>query len=266
MKRFSGPVSGLVLSIMLGLSYQVFAQDTSREGFKSESDRKSEVPQWTYSGENGPQNWGDLSPDYIACKIGKNQSPVNVTRTADANLPEIKMEYRMLIPGEIANNGRGLHLDLVSGGTITVDKNKYELKSITFHSPSEHIVDNFDFPLEAQFLHVNERNEKVIISLLYSPGPANPTLSNLIRELPAVGQTKRLGAKDVEDLEVTKTIKDYFHYNGSLTYPPCTEGIHWLVLKQPATVSKDQFNTIVKAMQSANRRPINPVNARIILR
>lgn len=235
----------------------------------SASDSKTDEaePQWSYQGATGPTHWGDLSPEFGTCKQGKNQSPVDINRSFDAKLPSIKFDYSMLIPENIVNNGHSIQVNVRKGGLIKLDGKDFFLKQFHFHSPSENMIDSRTFPLESHFVHVSEDNELAVVALLYQPGPPNPALNVLLKNMPMnAGDSNRLGSKDIELFERNKKIKDYFRYNGSLTTPPCTEGVRWIVVKSSPTLSYPQLQQFHKALKSPNNRPIQPRNARVILR
>lgn len=248
----------LSLAILLAIPLWVSA---------SEAPEKQGEPEWSYSGVTGPLHWGDLSPEYSTCQQGKNQSPININRSFDARLPSIKFDYSMLIPENIVNNGHSIQVNIRNGGLIKLDGKDFFLKQFHFHSPSENMIDSLSYPLEAHFVHASKDNELAVVSLLYQPGVANPALDVLINNLPMnVGESKRLGAKDVQLFERSKKVIDYFRFNGSLTTPPCTEGVRWIVVKSTPTISLRQLTAFHQALKRPNNRPIQPLNARMIVR
>jgi len=222
---------------------------------------------WSYSGATGPSHWGDLSAENIACKQGKNQSPIDINRTFDARLPSIKFDYTMLTGENVVNNGHSIQVNIRQGGLIKLDGMDFHLKQFHFHTPSENRVDGQSFPLEAHFVHANEAGELAVVALLYKPGPPNGALNGVVKNMPMnAGDEKRMGAKDLELFERSKTIKDYFRFNGSLTTPPCTEGVRWIVVHSQPTISRKQLDAFQQALKHPNNRPVQPVNARTILR
>jgi len=223
---------------------------------------QSEV-KWSYQGTTGPSHWGDLSAENATCKQGKNQSPINITRSFDARLPSIKFDYSVLNSENIVNNGHSIQVNIRSGGLIKLDGKDFHLKQFHFHTPSEHMVDNVSFPLEAHFVHASEDNELAVVALLYKPGPRDAALDVLIKNMPMnAGDTNRLGAKDIEHFERSKKEKNYVRYNGSLTTPPCTEGVRWIVVQKNPSISRNQLHAFQSALKHPNNRPLQPVNAR----
>lgn len=233
----------------------------------SEKQAHDDPAKWSYKGASGPAHWGDLSPEYIMCKQGKNQSPVNINRAIDGRLPSIKFDYKMLVAENIINNGHTIQVNIRKGGLIKLDGKDFFLKQFQFHSPSENMIDSMNFPLEAHFVHASEDNELAVVALLYQPGAPNPALDVLLKNLPMnAGDENRLGSKDIELFERSKKISDYFRFNGSLTTPPCTEGVRWIVSRTKSTISRRQLDKFQQALKHPNNRPIQPLNARTVIR
>lgn len=254
---FLKSISALLLPALFSLPLTTNASEQQAE-HKGES-------KWSYQGATGPSHWGDLSDENITCKQGKNQSPINITRTFDARLPSIKFDYSILNSENIVNTGHSIQVNIRSGGLIKLDGKDFLLKQFHFHSPSENMVDSQSYPLEAHFVHVSKDNELAVVALLYKPGPADAALDVLINNMPMnAGDTKRLGAKDIELFERSKKVKDYVRYNGSLTTPPCTEGVRWIIVQKNPTLSRNQLRAFQSALKHPNNRPLQPVNARIV--
>ncbi|MCU7837258.1 MAG: carbonic anhydrase family protein [gamma proteobacterium symbiont of Taylorina sp.] len=233
----------------------------------SEDASHQEAVKWSYSGATGPSHWGDLSPEYNTCKQGKNQSPVDISTSIPGKLDGIKMDYSLLVAENIINNGHTIQVNIRSGGTIKVDDKQFSLKQFHFHTPGENRVNGKSYPLEVHFVHVSDDNELAVVALLYQPGMTNRTLEPLLKKIPMnAGESKRLGAKDVELFERSKTIKNYARYNGSLTTPPCTEGVRWIVMRAMPSISRQQLDVFQRALKHPNNRPVQPLNARIIIR
>lgn len=234
------------------------------------SDKESPEAQakWSYEGASGPSHWGDLSPEYTTCKQGKNQSPINISRAVDARLPAIDFEYAMLVPENIVNTGHTIQVNIRSGGSIELDDKDFTLKQFHFHTPSENKIDGVSYPLEIHFIHTSEDNELAIVSILYQPGPMdNLALIPLINNLPMnKGDSNRLSAKDTQLFERDKDVKNYFRYTGSLTTPPCTEGVRWIVMQSRPGLSQRQLHAFQRALKQPNNRPIQPLNGRIVLK
>ncbi len=222
---------------------------------------------WGYSGHGGPEHWGELSGDYQMCMLGKNQSPIDI-RTKKAyktHLKPIKFYYATATK-DVVDNGHTEQVDIEPGSYIVVDGIKFELKQFHFHTPSENRINGKSYPLEAHFVHADEHGNLAVLALMFKYGKANKVLEKIWKTMPEKEGKKALtmNAKDVKHLLPKK--RDYYRYNGSLTTPPCSEGVRWLVLKHPVSVSKAQVEKFAKIMGHHNNRPVQPLNARVILK
>ena len=221
---------------------------------------------WGYTGHEGPSNWGSLSDDYKMCSLGRNQSPINVTHSLNANLAPIKFSYTTA-PSDIINNGHTVQVNIAAGSYIVVDNKKYELKQYHFHTPSENHIHGKSFPLEAHFVHAAVDGELAVVAVLFEYGKDNKTLAKLWEKMPMEAHGKHeLNniAKNLMDLIPTN--RQYYRFNGSLTTPPCSEGVKWMVLGKNLKVSKAQIEKFAHAVGGHNNRPIQPLNARMIVK
>ena len=219
---------------------------------------------WSYTGESAPGHWGDLDPAYEMCAKGVNQSPVDLTGFVEAELDAITFHYTGLAT-EVVNNGHTIQANYTSGSTIEVAGRIFQLKQFHFHSPSENTINGQSFPLEAHFVHAAEDGSLAVISVLYEIGRENDALARLWRQMPTEAGKKAAMASQVTARGLMPEDRDYYRFNGSLTTPPCTEGVLWLVLKQPLTVSKAQVDEFAHVMHHPNNRPVQPLHARPVL-
>jgi len=228
----------------------------------SSPSRASEEQHWSYSGEDGPQQWGDLAADYLICSMGRNQSPIDLTGAVDANLDELILDYpNRGIVGEV-NNGHTIQENLKPGNFVTIQGQKFEARQLHFHSPSEHRINGKSFPLEVHIVHANAEGELAVLGLMFDEGEENSMLNQLNGFRPA-GMEPYNGPVDYNRL--ITGLDEYYAYNGSLTTPPCSEGVVWVVLKNPVTASREQIDRFHDAMGADTNRPIQPRNARTIL-
>ena len=220
-------------------------------------------PHWGYEGEAGPDRWATLSPEYGACS-GRNQSPINLTGMVKAELKPLRFAYNE--DGyEVINNGHTIQVNFKAGSSISVDGTEFGLKQFHFHSPSEHRIDGRSYPLEAHLVHSDAEGNLAVISVVFVEGRANPVVGAAWERMPkAAGDRKPLSAK-VAAAGLLPEKRDYYRYNGSLTTPPCTEGVRWLIMKEPMTVSKQQIEEFRGTLGFDNNRPLQPANARMIL-
>lgn len=220
--------------------------------------------EWSYEKETGPDEWGFLKYKYASCKIGKNQSPINIDKTIKAKLKRIK-NIRKLPGKEIENTGQGIQINFDFGNMMVLDEAPYQMKHVAFHTPAEHSINGESFPLEAQFFHTDNEGNKTIVSVLFREGKPNKALAKIWLQLPRKkGQKKRLN-KRVRAKELMPSNPSYYRYTGSLTTPPCTEGVKWVVFKTPLTASTAQIEQLERALPHLNNRPLQSQFGRVVL-
>jgi len=218
---------------------------------------------WGYKGDIGPEAWTKLKPEFSAC-VGKNQSPINVASTIDAQLAPVRFGYKAG-GTEVVNNGHTIQVNYEPGNSIWTDGIQFELKQFHFHSPSENQINGKTFPLEGHLVHADKDGNLTVVAVLFELGPANPAVAAAWRQMPKAEGKAALPAK-VSANGLLPANRDHYRYNGSLTTPPCTEGVRWVVLKRPMTISKEQLEAFKTTLGFDNNRPVQPVNARAVLR
>ncbi len=215
---------------------------------------------WGYEGEYGPEHWGSVSK---TCAQGVNQSPIDVTAGAKANLEPLKFNYTGKVTA-LTNNGHSLQATVTGDNTLTVDGDVFELKQFHFHTPSENLVNHNQFPLEAHFVHADKDGNLAVVSVMYEIGDKNAELEKLTATLPTRENTQQLATSfNVNDM-LPSSVEKYYRFNGSLTTPPCTEGVRWFVIKQTGTLSEVQEKAL-KGMMGHNNRPVQGTNARFVI-
>lgn len=221
-------------------------------------------PHWEYQGEAGPDQWAKLTPEFGQC-AGSNQAPVDLTGLVDAKLPPLVFHYQA--GGKtVVNNGHTVQVDYAPGSTLQVDGISFDLKQFHFHAPSENLIEGKSYPLEGHLVHVNAQGEIAVVAVMFEPGKADAqALTDAWSVLPAkVGEIQPLKSPLSADQLLPKS-HDYYRFSGSLTTPPCSEGVRWLVMKQPVEVSQAQIDAFKAVMRHPNNRPIQPLNGRVIL-
>lgn len=221
-------------------------------------------PHWTYEGEEGPAHWGDLSEKYSACKLGKNQSPVDIKAPFESRTSDLKIDYKSS-PATIVNNGHTIQVTPNDGGSIEIDGVKYKLAQFHFHSPSEHNVDGKSFPLEVHFVHKNEKGDLAVIGVLFEEGAENPIIGNLWGSIPGEVKKEMALAEAINPSDLLPADRNFYAYSGSLTTPPCSEGVKWHVMVSPLSVSSAQVSSYA-AIHPHSNRPVQPVNDRKLLK
>lgn len=223
----------------------------------------NETGHWSYNGETGPENWAKLTPENTPCS-GKNQSPINLTGFIEAELPSIWFSYR---DGgkEVLNNGHTVQVNYEEGSTIKLDNSTFTLKQYHFHAPSENLIDGKSYPMETHLVHADPDGNLAVIALMFEEGEANPELEKVWAQLP-VTEGSAVPLKETVDVSgLLPRDREYYRFNGSLTTPPCTEGVRWLVMKEPVTASQEQITKFALVMRHPNNRPVQAVNARPVL-
>jgi carbonic anhydrase len=219
---------------------------------------------WAYSGPEGPLHWGTLDSSYSACSAGHTQSPIDITHSRPSELPSLKPNYKA-VPLNIIDNGHTIQVNYAGGSTLTVGDKTYTLKQFHFHHPSEEHVNGKGFPLVAHLVHADADGNLAVIAVLFEQGKSNLLIETLWRSIPSEkGQALDISAISVQVKDLLPKDLAYFTYAGSLTTPPCSEGVTWYVLTSHVTVSPEQVAAFSK-IYPMNARPIQPINGREIL-
>jgi carbonic anhydrase len=224
-----------------------------------------ESVRWSYEGESGPEHWGDLSPDFAACAKGVEQSPVDIPASAPVNPANIGFNYQPKAL-EIFNNGHTVQVDYANSSWITLDGTNYSLVQFHFHAASEHAIGGAHAPLELHLVHKNIRGGLAVVGVLLKAGAENPAYAPIMQNLPTqVSQQSTLvRGVTVDANQLLPAQRGYWRYNGSLTTPPCTEGVKWLVMTTPVELSEAQIAAFTNIFKS-DARPVQPFNARTFL-
>jgi carbonic anhydrase len=227
---------------------------------------------WSYEGATGPAHWAELDPGCTVCGEGKAQSPVNLVPATAQEGSHAKLDYSTTSlriaqhehVTSLLDNGHTIQVTVDEGSTFTTGRGIYQLVQFHFHTPSEHTVDGRSFPMEIHFVHQSADGHLAVIGIFYVEGPANENLAKLIAHFPAgSGQSAHLPAEKIDlDLHLP-TDRAAYTYIGSLTTPPCTEGVEWYVLREPMPASREQLAAFAERLHK-NHRPLQPLNGRTI--
>lgn len=221
-----------------------------------------DAPHWGYGGEHGPEKWGTMEDDFSTCTLGKEQSPIDILKATKSALPTLDFQYKKS-DAEIVNNGHTIQVNLIDGGVLNLDGIPYKLVQFHFHTPSEEKINGKAYPLEAHLVHQSAEGKLAVVAVLIQEGSANAALALVFSNLPQTeGNRKKLDSS-LSAAELLPATHSYYKYVGSLTTPPCSEGVRWQVLKQPIEVSKTQIAAFRK-LYTMNARPTQPLNNRKI--
>jgi carbonic anhydrase len=221
-------------------------------------------PHWSYAGEDGPEHWGDLEADYATCKSGTRQSPIDIEAAQPGDLPAIHFDYQVS-PLRIINNGHTIQINYDPGSTLTIGDKQYSLIQYHFHHPSEEKIAGKQFDLVAHLVHKDEQGNLAVVAILFQTGQPSPFLDLLWKYVPKEEGREVTNKKvNLNVADLLPANQDYFTFPGSLTTPPCTEGVTWYVLKNPVDLSPAELATFAK-WYPMNARPIQSTNGRQIL-
>ena len=219
---------------------------------------------WGYTGEGSPENWGDLSSTYTACKTGLQQSPIDLHSAIDADLAAVDVDYKS-IPLTVLNNGHTIQVNATTGNKIKLDDEEFELLQFHFHHPSEHTVDGTPYPMELHFVNANSKGELAVLGVFLQEGAENTALKPIWDVMPQrKGQPKEISGVKVDISELLPSNREMYRYFGSLTTPPCSEIVKWIVYQEPIQVSSVQIDRFRKIFP-LNARPVQLLARRFIL-
>lgn len=217
---------------------------------------------WSYTEHGGADHWSELDSDFATCKLGQEQSPIDIRDAAPASLPPLAFHYGQ---GKalVVNNGHTIQVNVAPGNSVTLATGKYQLLQFHFHTPSEETVAGKAYPLVAHLVHGDGSGRLAVVAVLFKEGNTHPTLGKVFAAMPAKAEEK----KELEDLlnpaDLLPAEQGYSAYMGSLTTPPCSEGVLWQVLRQPLELAAEQLAAFRK-LYPMNARSAQPLNGRIL--
>jgi len=230
----------------------------------AEDHKSNNAHHWTYSGQQGPEHWAELDPQFAACKKGKWESPIDIQQATTSDLPPLVFNYSGA-PLNIVDNGHTVMVTYAPGSTLTVGKNKYELKQFHFHHPSEERIDGKQFDMVVHLVNQDSEGHLAVVAILLKQGRENPLIAQLRGKVPAEKEHPvTLPDVLINAKEILPSHLGYYTFPGSLTTPPCTEGVTWYVVKAPMEISAEQLDWFAKLYPS-DARPIQPLHGRTIL-
>jgi carbonic anhydrase len=227
-------------------------------------EQKEQAPHWSYA---RPDAWGDLSPDWVTCKAGARQSPIDLgAERADEALSPIRLSYPRT-PLRLVNNGHTIQAEAAAGSQMIAEGSVYDLVQLHFHAPSEHTVDGHHSAMEMHLVHKDALGRRAVLGILLEEGPPSALLEPIFANAPEEGERAEPSGELLELGSLAARARGGFvTYGGSLTTPPCDEGITWYVLQRPLTVSAEQLAAYERRMRDATSRPTQPRNGRAVRR
>jgi carbonic anhydrase len=216
---------------------------------------------WSYEGQESASHWGMLSQAYMACEAGSHQSPINISMPFHAQQERLVFYYQSGLVRAL-DNGHTVQVNVPPGNELHLNGRIYHLNQLHFHDPSEHHIDGRTYPMEIHLVHKDRKGHVVVIGVLVETGLPNQSLAELWTMLPM--KTGELGSEHrFNPQELIPSNSHHFSYHGSLTTPPCTEGVQWIVLRDPISMSAKQIAQFVSII-GENARPIQPLHGRQI--
>lgn len=224
----------------------------------------SEGTHWSYEGAHGPEHWGDLDPASRVCSIGDRQSPIAIDDSIKAQLAPLQFAWAGR-PDTIVNNGHSIQLNFGEGSTFNVGPERYTLVQFHFHHPSEHLINDKSFAMEAHFVHRNAAGSLGVIGVLITPGKPNPVFAKVVATMPAAEGPPVKADPGIDPNSLLPSKLAYYRYSGSLTTPPCSETVDWMLLEEPIEVAEADVAAFAK-LYPMNARPAQKLDRRFVLR
>jgi carbonic anhydrase len=226
------------------------------------SSHSAHAHHWTYEGSAGPQAWGSLKPEFQTCDRGQRQSPIDIRGGLPLDLEPLQFDYR---DGffTVTDNGHTLDTKPAGGNSLVVGTRRFELQGVHFHRPAEERIDGKSFAMSVHMVHKDAQGRLAVVGLLVEEGPENPAVQTLWNHIPLERGETAVSAGAFNPASLLPSQRGYYTYMGSLTTPPCTEGVLWMVMQKPITLSAQQLATFAR-LYAHNARPIQPDRGRII--
>jgi carbonic anhydrase len=217
---------------------------------------------WGYEGRGGPQAWGRLKPEFRQCAVGQRQSPIDIRDGIALELEPVQFDYQ---PSgfSVIDNGHTVQVNVAPGNSIEVNGKRYALQQFHFHRPSEERINGRQFEMDTHLVHQDAEGRLAVVAVLLERGAAQPLLQTVWNNLPLEKNEEFAARAQIDLNQLLPTDRRYFTYMGSLTTPPCSEGVLWLVMQQPVPVSAQQID-IFSRLYPMNARPIQQAAGRMI--
>jgi carbonic anhydrase len=222
---------------------------------------------WTYGGATGAEHWSELDPEYAACNTGKQQSPIDIRNAEKAELPAIRFEYKSGPLKYLINNGHTIRVNYHdapgSGNFLIVGDKRYQLTQFHFHHPSEEYIHGKPFDMVVHFMHQASDGQLAGVAVFLKRGSANATIRQIWDHMPKTESKEEDAGVEVNPAGLVPHDTAYYTYMGSLTAPPCTEGVTWFVLRTPVDISPEEIKAFTK-LYPHDVRPVQPLNGRVV--
>ena len=223
----------------------------------------AEAGHWSYGGAHGAAHWAALSPANEACAAGLHQSPIDIRNARVEALPALQFAYGKVSPS-IVNNGHTIQVNVPEGQFLQVGDHRYQLLQFHFHTPSEERVQGKASAMVGHLVHRDDQGRLAVVAVLLQPGKPNAAFEAVLSHLPAhAGETLTVEGLQIDLAALLPASQRYYDFEGSLTTPPCSEGVHWMVLTDPVTLSAKAVQSF-RRIYAANARPVQPLHDRVV--
>ncbi|MBR0799662.1 carbonic anhydrase [Bradyrhizobium jicamae] len=223
----------------------------------------SENHHWSYEGATGPDKWGDLDASNAVCSTGNQQSPIDITGTVTTRQPSLRLNWSKR-PDTIVNNGHTIQLNFAQGDTLEVGDRSFGLTQFHFHHPSEHVVDGKRYAMEVHFVHAAGEAGLAVVGVFIAPGKTNAVFNKIVSTMPEEEGAPVPADPGIDPGRLLPAQRRYYHYEGSLTTPPCSQTVDWLVLAHPVEAAEADIKRFAK-LYPMNARPVQNRDRRFIL-
>lgn len=243
----------------------VMAMAEAKSAHPPENAKPGHPSHWSYEGETGPQAWSKINPDFGTCSTGDRQSPIDIDDSMTLNGPAESLQFHYKPSnGTVTNNGHTIQVDVQGDNWLTVRGSEFKLLQFHFHHPAEERVNARGFAMVAHLVHKNAAGQLAVVAVLLDPGKINPLINTVWTYMPLdKGDSVRIPVDMVNLNELLPTDQRYYQFMGSLTTPPCSEGVLWMVLKQPTPIAREQIKLFSQLFPN-NARPVQAANGRAV--
>jgi carbonic anhydrase len=239
----------------------------ARSSLRRSADRTDKAARatghWSYSGDVGPQAWGGLKPEFALCGNGQRQSPIDIREGIAVDLEPVKFDYQAN-PFTVVDNGHTVQVNVPPGSAIEVSGRRFELKQFHFHRPSEERIDGRQFEMSAHLVHQDSEGRLAVVAVLLAKGPAHPVVQAAWSNLPLEKHSEQRARATLDPAALLPADARYYTYMGSLTTPPCSEGVLWVVMRSPVTASPEQIEVFSRLYPMNARPPQSAAGRRIM--
>lgn len=215
---------------------------------------------WGYAGEGSPDKWGHMKSEFATCSVGKEQSPIDIGDASKGDLVKIDFSYKAS-GAKVLNNGHTIQVNLDAGNTIKIGSQTYNLLQYHFHSPSENTIKKKPYDMEVHLVHKNDKGELAVVGVMLQGGGSNKALEPVWSSISKEANKEVALTAQFNPADLLPAKQSFYHFKGSLTTPPCSEGVNWFVMKEAINVSAEQVKAFVATVGS-NARPVQALNTR----